>query len=72
MTHGWPRSVSRVPTFALVTPAAHLRRVNLDEDETHDGALIVRDGQPVRLVVGRLESEDPDELTVLVVTRYSL
>jgi len=31
----------------------------------------VRDDQPVRLVVGRLESDDP-EFTVLVVTRYSL
>jgi len=40
----------------------------LDGDETCDGALIVREGQPVRRVVERLdlEDEDPERFGVLV------
>jgi hypothetical protein len=60
-----------VPTFALVTPGASALGVfELDDDETHDGAIIRRDGEPDRRVVGRLPpSEDPERFEILVVER---
>jgi hypothetical protein len=60
-----------VPTFALVTPGGSaLGAFELDDDEVQDGAIIRREGQPERRVVGRLESDGSSEtFAVLVVER---
>jgi hypothetical protein len=59
-----------VPTFALVTPGGStLGAFELDDDETQEGAIIRRPGEPDRRVVGRLPSEDPERFDVLVVER---
>jgi hypothetical protein len=56
---------------ALITPGGSaLGAFELDDDETHDGAIIRRDGEPDRRVIGRLPpSEDPEQFGVLVVER---
>jgi hypothetical protein len=54
----------------LITPGGSiLGAFELDDDETHDGAIIRRDGEPDRRVVGRWPSEDPERFDVLVVER---
>jgi hypothetical protein len=60
--------------LVLITPGGTtLGRVELDDDETHDGAIIRRDGEPDRLVVGRVvevvASERDGQLPVLVIER---
>jgi hypothetical protein len=39
------------------------------DDEAQDGAIIRRDGEPDRRVVGRIESDDPERYAILVVER---
>jgi hypothetical protein len=50
-----------VLTFALVTPGGSmLGPFELDDDETHDGAMIRREGEPDRRVVGRIRADEPE------------
>jgi hypothetical protein len=57
-------------TFALVTPGgSSLGTFELDDDETQEGAIIRREGEPDRRVVGRIEFDDPENFEVLVVER---
>jgi hypothetical protein len=62
------------PTFALITPGGSaLGAFELGEHETEDGAVIRREGEPDRRVVGWLpSSEDPERFAVLVVERRSI
>ena len=61
-----------MPTFALVTPGGSaLGAFELDDDEAQDGAVIRREGEPDRRVVGRVESDGFSEtFAVLVVERF--
>ena len=44
-----------------------------DDDERHDGAVIRRDGEPDRRVVGRVYSDDPEtQFTLHVVERVDV
>jgi hypothetical protein len=63
-----------MPTFALVTSGGTtLGLFELDDNETEPGAIIRRDGQPDRRVVGLLEAEPPPgSLPVLVVERMDI
>jgi hypothetical protein len=59
-----------MPHYALVTPAGTaLGSFEVAEDEAQHGAVIRRDGQPHRRVVGRLESDDPERFEILVAER---
>jgi hypothetical protein len=59
-----------VPTFALITRGGSmLGAFELDDDETQDGAIIRRDGEPDRRVVGFIERTAPENFDVHVVER---
>jgi hypothetical protein len=59
-----------MPTFALITPGGStLGPFELDDDETHNGAIIRREGEPDRRVVARIGFDDPERFDVLVVER---
>jgi hypothetical protein len=56
-----------LPTFACVPPGATaLGPLEFDDDEAHDRAIIRREGEPDRPLVGRAEFHDPERFDVLV------
>ena len=62
-----------MPTFALITPGGSaLGPLEFDDNETQEGAIISREGESDRRVVGRLGSGGFSEtFAVLVVERVN-
>ena len=64
------RTLPRMPTFALVTPAGSTLGLYDLDDETEPGAVIRRQGHPDRRVVGLLDyDEQLPGFDVLIVER---
>jgi hypothetical protein len=57
-----------MPRYALVTPDGDaLGAVHLGRPDWPDGSIIYRGNQPNLRVVGRIDTDNPEEFTVLVV-----